>query len=391
MVFSASSINTPPVLLAGCEELCPGCRHRGWPRAQSENQKQHWIESRVGSPLGIVVSPIEKCSRDDQRVDYRERACLRAQWNSEHQRWILGFLPAGDPRKVGDRVIEIPHCPVHSERVRQVHQLLSRELPKQVNGRELPLSFVVISGGFLTFVLKCRPCEDFDSLAKLSPAGIQGIFINFNAAAGNRVLSSRGWRHIWGERFLTDSRQIYYGPDSFQQLITSLYESSLKRSQEFLAPAAGDVVLDFYSGSGSTLEIWRQAGAHCLGVELGSEAVACAEKKLGPGFVLRGKTSERLPQIGTWLEEHQRHQVAFSESLLYVNPPRTGLEQEVLSWIKAVYRPARMAYLSCSAGTLSRDLCVLQNSGYAIRDVIPYDFFPQTHHVEALALLERVS
>jgi tRNA/tmRNA/rRNA uracil-C5-methylase (TrmA/RlmC/RlmD family) len=68
-----------------------------------------------------------------------------------------------------------------------------------------------------------------------------------------------------------------------------------------------------------------------------------------------------------------------------------GLEPEVLGWLSEKLRPEALAYLSCSAGTLARDLSVLQNSGYSVRRIIPYDFFPQTPHVEALALVERVS
>jgi hypothetical protein len=48
-----------------------------------------------------------------------------------------------------------------------------------------------------------------------------------------------------------------------------------------------------------------------------------------------------------------------------------------------------MAYLSCSAGTLARDLGTFEAAGYSIDRIVPYDFFPLTHHVEALALLER--
>ena len=52
-------------------------------------------------------------------------------------------------------------------------------------------------------------------------------------------------------------------------------------------------------------------------------------------------------------------------------------------------RPARIAYLSCSAGTLARDLESFEAAGYSLDRILPYDFFPLTHHVEALALLER--
>jgi 23S rRNA (uracil1939-C5)-methyltransferase len=80
-----------------------------------------------------------------------------------------------------------------------------------------------------------------------------------------------------------------------------------------------------------------------------------------------------------------------SSRLLYVNPPRTGLESEVLGWAVNEFRPERLAYLSCSAGTLSRDLSGLAGAGYAVEALHPYDFFPQTHHVETLALLRRIA
>lgn len=53
-----------------------------------------------------------------------------------------------------------------------------------------------------------------------------------------------------------------------------------------------------------------------------------------------------------------------------------------------VYGPARIAYLSCSAGTLQRDLDFFEACGYRVCRIIPYDFFPWTAHVECLALIE---
>jgi tRNA/tmRNA/rRNA uracil-C5-methylase (TrmA/RlmC/RlmD family) len=47
----------------------------------------------------------------------------------------------------------------------------------------------------------------------------------------------------------------------------------------------------------------------------------------------------------------------------------------------------RIAYLSCSAGTLARDLAGLESAGYVVCSLHPFDFFPLTHHVECLALL----
>lgn len=94
--------------------------------------------------------------------------------------------------------------------------------------------------------------------------------------------------------------------------------------------------------------------------------------------------NESLLQKQQWLES--RNEVR--KILAYANPPRTGLEAAVREWLAAELQPEKIAYLSCSAGTLYRDLVFLTNHGFEIKRIIPYDFFPQTLHVETLALIE---
>ncbi len=151
----------------------------------------------------------------------------------------------------------------------------------------------------------------------------------------------------------------------------------------FLAPAGGDCVADLYCGMGAGLVRWLACGARTLGIELGGESVECAHTNAPAALVLRGTCKERLPQLQAWADQGSGKE----NRLLFANPPRTGIEPEVLEWIGGVYQPERMAYLSCSAGTLRRDLEILAGSGYRVERLTPYDFFPQTYHVETLALL----
>jgi 23S rRNA (uracil1939-C5)-methyltransferase len=72
---------------------------------------------------------------------------------------------------------------------------------------------------------------------------------------------------------------------------------------------------------------------------------------------------------------------------LYCNPPRTGLEARLCEWIEASLSIRRIAYLSCSPQTLTRDLQRL--ASFQIKKVEAYDFFPNTHHLETLVLLVR--
>jgi len=329
---------------------------------------------------------------ESERLAYRQRTVLRAQWVDG--KWIFGFLDPATLRlgAAARRVIGIPDCPVHSLSVRQWLKRLAAWLP---NGEEFPLSHVAISGSLLTLVLKA-PIQGAEALGarllwrELLDWGLSGVFLNFHPSAGNRIFASRGWRLVAGSPHATTPEGWIYGPQCFQQLLPGLYRESVNRAEEFLAPRPGVAVIDLCCGTGTTLHRWKKRQASVLGVEMGGEALASARANLGfldqgdEVKLLQGRCGDRLPQIQEWHESLEHIQ----ETVVYANPPRLGLEPEVLDWLASHLRPKRIAYLSCSAGTLARDLRGLEGAGYSVEDILPWDFFPMTHHVETLALLK---
>ena len=70
-----------------------------------------------------------------------------------------------------------------------------------------------------------------------------------------------------------------------------------------------------------------------------------------------------------------------------VDPPRTGLSERAVGFLVGLRAP-RVLYMSCNPATLARDLSRLSGA-YRIAGLEAYDFFPQTHHVETLVVLER--
>jgi tRNA/tmRNA/rRNA uracil-C5-methylase (TrmA/RlmC/RlmD family) len=359
-------VNLP--IPTGCVENCRGCRHRTWSAQKSENQKLNWIRSRL-TPWIHQVEAVRGLS-EQRRWGYRTKSNLHAHWNGST--WDFGLLRR-------DEVIPIHDCPVHAERVNRLVKKLALILPSPT---EFPLVYLCFAGSLVTLVLKTK------SLPKLPEVfwdefGVTGVFLNLNPAAGFRVFSARGWHLVWGKEWGNEDG-FFYGPDSFQQLLPELHQNALLEAQKYLNPKVDDCVVDLYSGVGRSLQLWNQMNIKALGVELSGDAYRCAELNVGQGFSLRGRASERLPQLQSWVKEKKPNQV-----FVYANPPRLGLEPEVTSWIHSHSRPLRMAYLSCSVSTLARDLTQLCDSGYSVTRIIPYDFFPQTDHVETLALLDR--
>lgn len=370
---SAAGAPGPP---PGCVPECPGCPHRALARADSEARKQAWLEWALApwsDRLDGMAGPGE-----GGRWGYRETVRLRTQWADG--RWAFGLTRR-------ETVIDAPDCPVHAPRVRVALAAMQDLLPAPP---AFPMVWYLQAGAQVTLVVKTRACPSplgarpgaGDALVR---AGVEGLWLHLNPVTGRRrPLAKREWRLLWGRERSADAQALVHGPTAFRQLLPGLHERALSRAQRFLGPGPGDAVVDLYSGIGASLRRWSAAGARAVGVELSGEAVACAAVNAPHALLLRGGCGQRVPQVDAALRG-----VPPARRLLYVNPPRTGLEAGLAQWITAGLRPRRIAYLSCSAGTLARDLAELERGGYAVASIRPFDFFPQTRHVETLALLER--
>ncbi|HOU31977.1 MAG TPA: class I SAM-dependent RNA methyltransferase [Synergistaceae bacterium] len=359
----------------GCVPCCPGCAPDMASAAEERDRKMAWLEKSL-APWKNRLEDLRD-GPEEQRWGYRDKVCLRAAWLPETG-WALGLR-----RK--DGLVAIPECPRHSRRVRNMISWLRHHLPAAEN---FPLVYYVQAGGQGTLVLKSREDPDL-SWMETAPdpgeaAGLEGLWLHRHPGAGRRVFGRGSWRLLWGVPRSRDAQGLVYGPRSFQQIRPSLHLEALERAEAFLSPKPGDGVVDLCCGTGGSLRRWRERGAMALGVEMGGESLECAAVNVPGATLLRGSCAQRLPQVERWLEAF-----APERRLFYVNPPRLGLEPEVGAWMGSRGSFARGAYLSCSAGTLARDLKVLEREGFAVVSLHPYDFFPGTPHVEVLVCLHR--
>jgi tRNA/tmRNA/rRNA uracil-C5-methylase (TrmA/RlmC/RlmD family) len=365
-------VSVPDSLPAGCEPTCHGCRHRRLDVTASLGQKARYL-ARTLEPWSEHIVPIEGPA-PARRLGYRDRVTLTARW-AEDTGWRFGLMRR-------DELIAIHDCPVHTARVRSLVHLLARRLPP---GNELPLAYLHVCGAQATLIVKARqpPAARLDDvLAGLADTGLEGVWLHLHPSAGRRLFARSGWQLLWGVPRSRDAHGLLHGPTAFAQALPELHDAALASARAHLRPAPGVSVLDLYCGYGASLREWTKSGSAALGVELSGEAVELAAFNAPRAMVLRGTCIQRLPQLRDWWKGQG------AERVTYVNPPRSGLEAAVVDALAHEFRPPRLAYLSCSAGTLARDLAILAAAGYRVAAIRPYDFFPLTHHVEALALLE---
>lgn len=359
----------------GCPTECRGCTHRGLDEAASLAWKQAWVEERL-APWASAVAPIE-APPSSSRWGYREKVALKARWEPESG-WRFGM-------EVRDRLVGLENCPVHGERVRAALAWLSQALPPFGT---FPLAIYSQVCAQATLILKTREDPGDAWLAGKEPSlagtGLEGLWIHLFPCAGRHLFGAGPLRLLWGKPLSRNSLGMLYGPQGFQQLIPSLYARSLDEAEGFLSPGPGTSVIDLYCGGGTTLARWTALGSRALGIELSGAALDCARLNAPGAELLRGRCALRIPQAEAWIRD-----IPEDCRLVYANPPRSGLEPEITEWLSATCRPARIAYLSCSAWTLARDLEKLTAAGFSVVSIVPYDFFPQTRHVETLALLER--
>jgi 23S rRNA (uracil1939-C5)-methyltransferase len=246
----------------------------------------------------------------------------------------------------------------------------------------IPLVYVLASGVIFTLVLKCHADEKWQAWARqleapLRAAGVESLFLNWNPAAGRRALSSRHQKLVFGKELVIDGGHLH-GALSFRQQIPELEGAALGRAEKHLAGA--ELIVDLYSGAGASLTHWLALGARVAGVELVAEACRAAEQNAPGAVVLKGRVEHRLPQLDEIVGKEP-----FS---LYTNPPRSGHEPEVIAWMLS-QKPLRIAYLSCNSKSQARDLAALSAQYEITGEIWAMDFFPQTDHVECLALLTK--
>ncbi|HUU53567.1 MAG TPA: 23S rRNA (uracil(1939)-C(5))-methyltransferase RlmD [Armatimonadota bacterium] len=172
--------------------------------------------------------------------------------------------------------------------------------------------------------------------------------------------------------------------DSFFQSNPPQATRAVQLVQEWAGAGEGEVVVDLYCGVGTFLLPLAPTARRAVGVEESNSAVADANANVRRRRLHNVKLYERKVQriLPNWVEQKRKADV------IILDPPRKGCGPIVLAHV-AKLQPRRIVLVSCHPATLARDLKTLSQLGYPPTRLQPIDMFPQTWHVETVAVCDR--
>ena len=170
----------------------------------------------------------------------------------------------------------------------------------------------------------------------------------------------------------------------FQTNSTQAYEL-YKVVRDFAALTGEELVYDLYTGTGTIAQFVAKKAKKVIGVEAVPEAIADAKENA---------QNNQISNVDFFVGDMKN---VFNEEfitthglpdVIITDPPRDGMHKDVVAQILRI-APKRVVYVSCNSATQARDLALLQEK-YKVVRICPVDMFPQTYHIENIALLEAM-
>lgn len=369
--------------------VCGGCQimHLNY-QAQLQWKKERITESlkRIGKIDPLVVKEV---SPSVDELYYRNKIQLPATN-------VKGKIALGLYKKASHKVIPITKCFIHNalgegcfQKVGEILEKSSLEVydeeSKKGYLRNVLIRTAVKNKQILVmFIVTGAPSAELKRVAK-EVALLENVVSVFygknerddNVLFPNEVILLEG-RECIQEEVL--GLNIQLSPQSFFQVNTGQAEKIYQKAFSLANVKSGEKALDLFCGIGIFACFLAKKGIDVTGVEVVPKAIEDAKANAKRNGV-------SIHAIVATAEKYMKE--APPVDVVFVNPPRKGCEETVISAMIHM-RPSRVVYTSCDPATLARDAKLLEEGGYKSVEFHPFDLFPQTVHVETVALFQKI-
>ncbi|MFL5904232.1 MAG: 23S rRNA (uracil(1939)-C(5))-methyltransferase RlmD [Solirubrobacteraceae bacterium] len=383
------------LLEPSAQRIEPAADHPGAPWQVLPYERQLAVKSeqvdealrRIGKLDGFELLPIVPAVQQ-----WRYRNKLEYSFgNGPGGELVCGFHAPGR----WDRIVPLEDCLLASEHGNAVREQVvgwARAHGLRAHERrshEGELRNLVVREGRRTGEVQVRlvaaPADlPLDALAEAVQA--DSLLVTTTDAAGETTAEGET-ELVAGTEFIDEELgdlRFRISPLAFFQTNTEMAEQLYGAAAELAELRGTERLYDLYCGSGTIALVLSARAAQVFGIELAPDAVADAITNARRNGIdntqfFAGDVRLALPEL---VERAGRPDV------VVVDPPRAGLSKKaVRRLIEAA--PKKVVYVSCNPTTLAPNAAQLAEAGYALRRVRPVDLFPQTPHIECVAVLER--
>lgn len=375
---------------------CGGCQLQHIDYASQLELKTKTVYDAI-KRIGEVPDPsVEKCIPSPSLWQYRNKAALPVQANRS-ERLLAGFY-----KKRSHDIVPFSGCPILLPQLEEnVTSIINGLKSVGISGwnekennvinfiRHLVFRTAKFTDQSLCAVIAGRfPNKDeSDKLKKIAADHfdkIMGMVLNRNLSKGN---------FIWGDNFssingetvmeeVLGKYKFHFETSSFFQINSEQALELYKYASNLATGDTSENILELYSGVGTLTAFLSEGAKHVTAVEEWPHA----SKYLNINAELNG--IHNITGLSGSAEDLTETLSGEKFDTIVLDPPRTGCDARVIASILKI-APKKIVYVSCGPATLARDIKNLISNGYSIKNIQPFDMFPQTGHVETVVLLSK--
>lgn len=368
-------------------DTCGGCQ------LQHLNYDKQLIEKReliiqalkryVGSKVKFGL--VEPMIGMEEPTHYRNKASLPIQYIN--QKTEVGLYKPGT-----NHFVPFERCPVHDQDINKVYRLILNQMEKrkiEASNRGGVVRFIVVRKTHhnketqVSFIVTKKDPK-LNTLAKYLVdkfTEIKSVYEVINSDYKSRDFFTNRMTLLAGVDTISETlHQTTYKlkPDAFFQLNTLQAMKLYEKVVEIGDFTKQDVVIDAFGGVGPLAFYIAPYVDKVYSIDREKGSIESLKQTLRLNQV--DNIVPMLGDVKTVLNQHQ-----IKGDVFVFDPPRTGLGKAFCDFL-IKHKPKKLIYISCNPSTLAKDLSDLLRI-YEVKRIIPYDFFPQTSHVESVTLL----